>query len=101
MITETERAQIKTILGHRYAEDVKDFLFKSGFRNKNGYPHSTVQIRQVMNGGQSHPVIEDAIIVLTEEKDRHLTAAKQKKLNLLKKIKTNQKENSKAATSEL
>jgi hypothetical protein len=69
MITEDEKAEIKKVLGYRYAHDVQKNLSENGYLNNNGLQYSTVQIRNVMSG-ISHAIIEDAIWKVFAEKKK-------------------------------
>lgn len=60
MITEDEKAEIKKVLGHRYAAEVQNYLNEKGLLNSNNKKYSKVQIRNVMSG-INHAIIETAI----------------------------------------
>tara|TARA_Y100000310_G_C20494852_1_gene721030 strand:+ start:352 stop:606 length:255 start_codon:yes stop_codon:yes gene_type:complete len=77
MITEEDKGKLKSVLGHNYTISVQDYLFKMGHRNTHGKPFTQTHIRQVMNGYQSHKVIEDAIYAVAESEEQNVKKKKQ------------------------
>ena len=71
MITKAQRKELKKVLGHNYTKKVREILFKKGIRNRNGLPHTAVNIRVVMNG-QEHEEIEAAIFEAYEKQQKKL-----------------------------
>ena len=68
MIKDSERNEIIEIIGARYSRDIEAYLISKGVFKKDGSPHSTSMIRNVMNGDRSHEAIEAAIFEFAAKK---------------------------------
>lgn len=73
MITEKQKLEIKSYLGHRYVSVVQDELNLTNERDLKNKPYSATIITNVMNG-QPHEVIEAAIYRAVERKKNVLKA---------------------------
>lgn len=71
MISKDQKQSIKSLLGHRYVEAIRNRLDAKGLLNKKGESYSNTQITNVMNG-VTHSVIEPVIWELVAEKQKEL-----------------------------
>lgn len=83
MITETEKKEIKKVLGSRYTTEILDVLRDKDIKSKFGEAYSSSYIRSVLNGNSNNIVIENIIFELYKKKKKQQTKNKQKRTKML------------------
>lgn len=83
MITKTQRNKLKKYLKRGYVSEVLLELNRKKILNTKGKPHSESIIRNVFNGLQSNPDIEDAFLVVYSNRKTEFEKIEKKKNKLL------------------
>nr|WP_297306367.1 hypothetical protein [uncultured Flavobacterium sp.] len=83
MITETEKNEIKKVLGSRYTTEILEVLRTKDIRNAKGETYSSSYIRSIMNGNSNNNVIENIIFELFNKRKKEQTKSKQKRKKML------------------
>lgn len=83
MITKTERKQMKKILISKWIPDVIEKLKANNVVNKKGEPYTKGYISHVFNGKNDHPVIEDFIFDVYQERKQKLSKMREERLSKL------------------
>ncbi|WP_233890325.1 hypothetical protein [Tenacibaculum piscium] len=60
MISTADKEKIQNVIGFRYVKPIQEHLNNQGCLNKDGKPHSSRMVTNVMNG-VPHAIIEKAI----------------------------------------
>ena len=84
MVSKTDKINIKSILGHRYAPKIEEYLASKNITNSKGNTPSREMIRQVVSGCKEDLEIESAIIDLVKSEINKRRKLQQKKEALSK-----------------
>ncbi len=84
MINEELSIRIKSILGHRYTPKIQTYLTNKKIFNAQGRTFSDGYVRQIVNGIKENLRIEEEILRLCEDTNKHYTNVNNRKEKLLK-----------------